>query len=312
MSLLDPRIAQALKTAKLPAGVNRYGIPGSKLPAASLNRINVWLKVSHHPDVDNLNDWWTVQESAEYGRTLWGPYIALSPDSVSACLVHGYTTVSLDILQNWYIVADEDGGYCAEWRLDAAKDDYVQVPIRLAKDVKTSLAEIRKVIKADVSKVLAKAAIFYPKLPSLPVGNYVVTGYFEYSGYNGPEYGLEIKLGASTQRFQGNRMTSEVLNLSPVISQEVPATLVIYSHTVTKQGYPSVRCSLQASFPDVEDADFSFDDEPTQPALLAPAEDAFEVDFEAVTEGLTAPLAEDLDPSVTVEPAPKAKAKRSR
>lgn len=315
MSLLDPRIAQALKTAKLPAGVSRYSIPGSKMPAASQKRIEHWLKISHHPVTDNFDGWWTVQESAEYGRTLWGPYVALSPDSVGACLVHGYTTVCLDVLQNWTVVADEDGGYAVEWCLDAEKDDYVQIPIRLAKDVKTSLAELRKAIKSDASKVLAKATIFYPKLPSLPIGEYQVTGYFEYSGYNGPEYGLEVKFGAGTQRFQGNRVTSEVLNLAPVISEEVPATLTIYGHTTTKQGYPSVRCSLQASFPDVEDADFSFDDEPTQPALLAPAEVVFEVDFEdAAPEGLAAPdpATEDLDPSVTVEPAPKAKTKRSR
>jgi hypothetical protein len=171
------------------------------------------------------------------------------------------------------------------------------------------LAELRKalVTGSDVSKMLAKPVIMYPKLPSLPIGTYTVVGSFEFPGYNGPEKGLLIRVNGQVQPYQGNRETSETLALDPEISEDKPATLEIIGHGITAQGYPRAIVKFSVDF---DEAYGNFDLSgytETDPGmgLLAPGDDGPITDVEVMD--LSA-----LDSGESLEPAPKAKAKRSR
>lgn len=293
MTILEPKVSIALKNARLPQGQSRFSVPGSKLPVNSQARIANWLVTSGHPDGDQLirnvpesfNGWWTIAESPENGRTLWGPYVAQDPQDLdNAVVVCGSTCWPLSNFTNWSVVADEDGGYGIEWQ---SKDDsgveYFSLPIRLAKEVKTSLKELRQALPNNISKLLAKAVIYYPKLFSLPIGQYQVVGTFEYSGFKGPAHGLTIDHGAYTQNYQGNRETESILSLSPTITPESPATLTVMSHGTTSQGWPMAVVRLVCRFDDVSPDDFDFDYEPVQP-MLAGAPDEIVVDFDTETQ----------------------------
>jgi hypothetical protein len=324
MSLLEPKVFNALKNAKLPQGLNRLSVPGSKIPFKSYQRILNWLQVSGNPNLDlysedpsRLDGWFTISDSEEYGRTLWGPSIAADPtNNNSACLVLGSSIYPLfDLKDCWSVTADEESGFCVEWHL--GDQDYVSVPVRIIKDVKVSLKELRTAISnGAVAAILPKPVIYYPKLPTLPVGEYKVISYFQYPGYSGPAYGLEIQYpSGQTEKFQGNRTTTETLSLSPVITTDRPATLKVLSHSRTQQGYPMAIVSLHASFDDLEEFDFTADFHTLEkPMLMAATDDelVIDIDIDLTEPELEPELETELEPELETEVIEKPVTKRKR
>lgn len=304
MSILSPKVAIALKNAKLPTGVNRFTVPWKAIPASELERIDAWRQVSGlKTQIDATESWWSISESEAYGRTLWGPYVAQMPgDPDVPALILGYESVPLSDLQNFSVQADEDGGFYLEWAVNlGGSPDYVTVPIRKNKTTNPSLKEIRACLVngTPAKQALAEAIIQYPKLPSLAVGSYKVLGSFQYQGYNGRDWGLVIEIDGSPHYYRGNRETSATLALGPEISVENPATLHILSHGTTAQGHAKVAVRFEVDFGPQVSSSFNFDAAP-QPALtsaLPPASD----------EGLVV----DLTDSAVSQPVLAKKAKKN-
>jgi hypothetical protein len=309
--LLTPQTVQKLKMAKLPNGSTSLTITGKMLAGAIgealIKRITDWWVNSytgkHSLTISDFDGWFSISQSAEYGRTLWQPYVAAGSDA-KACIVFGYSTVPLADFVNYRIEATEDLGYQITW--DLSETDEISIPIRLEKDIKVpGLKDLRLLLKSNesVAGILREPVIIYPKLTTLDLGTYQVVDTFTYKGYQSIETGLVLK---DKGRYQGNSITTDVLATNPVITEDSPAILTVLSHGTTKQGYAKAVVTLDCKYADVDDAGFDFS-LPTGQVPLLEASDDEVLDFDTVIEVEAEP-----DPETETETEPKPKRSRKR
>lgn len=237
MTLISFELAEGLRTAILPQGTTRFPVPQEYLES-DMHLLKAWAEKAQIK-VSNYSGWWTISDSPEWGRTLFGPSIRADVEAQQPIFTAGGFTCPLSELQGWAFQDDDSGGIVIEWDCGTF---YPSIPVNLL-DKGTTLRQVRSAYQnGTLWQLLKEPFCRYEPVSSLPVGDYQVIAYKTYKGFEGRE---EAAIQVGDRWLKANTAINRYLSLNPKITAEKPATLSVLGHGETKQGYATARVDFR-------------------------------------------------------------------
>jgi hypothetical protein len=161
-------------------------------------------------------------------RTIYAPYIAKDSDGVPS-IFWGNVILPLAESQAVFTIESEEKRLYAE--LEMGEECY-QFALMTPKENRPDRTALRKAFKAGkLGDLLTESFNRSLALTDLPVGDYMVTGYSAYKGFEGKQsYTITI----DGQAYKANSRVHKELDKSPEVSPEAPAILVVLSEPQLK------------------------------------------------------------------------------